>query len=309
MESNKPNSLRIVALTLVATILFIIFSLFPALRIIVFCIGATFICIAYLSKIPQHTIISLVIYTLVVLVLDGEQTALVQITTLIIPSIILGYFLKNNKYKEIDYIIPTMLTAIAMMYFFRSNVKPSDWENIEKYLKLSINSIPDSGLTLTDSYISDMIKTIKDLMPALIIIFAMTYNIFSKYMATSIIRSFQPDNLEIPRFRHFYVPRGLGLLFIAIYLGVNVLSFTKVITDTAAQNVVMNVMYVLSFALAFQGLAVLIFVAGNLRFKVFRLVVLLISYIMFFFLNPPLVIIALLDIFLDVRKLGFRRSK
>ena len=68
-------------------------------------------------------------------------------------------------------------------------------------------------------------------------------------------------------------------------------------------------MYVLSFALAFQGLAVLIFFAANIRFKIFRFIILMISYIMFLFINPPLVIIALLDIFLDVRKLGFRRSK
>ena len=81
------------------------------------------------------------------------------------------------------------------------------------------------------------------------------------------------------------------------------------ITDVVAQNVVLNIMYVLSFALAFQGLAVLSFFAMNLKFKVFKVIILLLSYIMFFFINPPLVIIALLDIFLDVRKLGFRRSK
>ena len=287
MESNRLNTLRIVALTTLATISFMIFTFFPALRIIVFCIGAAFIGISYLS----------------------QQIALVQITTLILPSIILGYFLKNNKYKEIDYIIPTMLTAISMMYFFKSNVQPSDWENIEKYLKLSIKSMPDSGAVLTESYISDMIKTIKDLMPAIIVIFAMTYNIFSKYVATYIIRSFQPDNIEIPKFKQFYVPRELGLLFVTAYVIVNVLSFTKIITDTAAQSVITNIMYVLSFALAFQGLAVLIFFAANIRFKIFRFIILMISYIMFLFINPPLVIIALLDIFLDVRKLGFRRSK
>ena len=68
-------------------------------------------------------------------------------------------------------------------------------------------------------------------------------------------------------------------------------------------------MYVLTFALAFQGLAILIFVAGNIRIKILRFLILLISYIMFLFINPPLVIIALIDIFLDIRKLGFRRSK
>jgi hypothetical protein len=309
MESNRLNTLRIVALTTLATISFMIFTFFPALRIIVFCIGAAFIGISYLSQKPQHILISLIFYTLIVFIFDGEQIALVQITTLILPSIILGYFLKNNKYKEIDYIIPTMLTAISMMYFFKSNVQPSDWENIEKYLKLSIKSMPDSGAVLTESYISDMIKTIKDLMPAIIVIFAMTYNIFSKYVATYIIRSFQPDNIEIPKFKQFYVPRELGLLFVTAYVIVNVLSFTKIITDTAAQSVITNIMYVLSFALAFQGLAVLIFFAANIRFKIFRFIILMISYIMFLFINPPLVIIALLDIFLDVRKLGFRRSK
>lgn len=309
MESNKLNTLRIAGLTLAAVISFMIFSIFPALRLIVFLIGAAFICISYFSKTTQHILASVVVYTMIVFLLEGDQIALVQITTLILPSIILGYFLKNNKYKEIDYIIPTMLTAIAMMYFFKSNVRPSDWDNIEKYLKLSVGSMPESTSVLTESYISDMISIIKELMPALIIIFAMTYNIFSKYMATSIIRAFNPENEEIPKFRQFYVPRELGLLFVITYVAVNVLSFTNLITDVVAQNVVLNIMYVLSFALAFQGLAVLSFFAMNLKFKVFKVIILLLSYIMFFFINPPLVIIALLDIFLDVRKLGFRRSK
>ena len=202
-----------------------------------------------------------------------------------------------------------MLTAIAMMYFFKTNVKPSDWENIEKYLKLSISSMPDSNSVLTQDSIGDVIKTVQDLMPSLIIIFAMIYNIFSKYIAASIIRSFQPENQEIPRFRQFYVPRELGILFVITYVVANVLSFTNVITDTSAQNIVLNTMYVLTFALAVQGLAILIFVAGNIRIKILRFLILLISYIMFLFINPPLVIIALIDIFLDIRKLGFRRSK
>lgn len=309
MESNKLNTLRLAALTMTATISFVIFSIFPALRIIVFCIGAAFICISYLSKTPQHVLVSAIIYILIVFIFDGERIALIQIPTLILPSIILGYFLKINKYKDIDYIIPTMVTAIAMMYFFKKTVQPSDWDNIEKYLKLSISSMPDSSSVLSENNISEVVKTIKDLMPALIIIFAMTYNILSKYIATTILRRFQPDNTEIPKFRQFYVPRELGLLFVVTYVGVNALSFTKVITDLVAQNVVLNIMYVLSFALAFQGLAVLIFFADNFKVKIFKFLILVISYIIFLFINAPLVIIALLDIFLDVRKLGFRRSK
>lgn len=309
MESNKLNTIRIMVLTIIAIISFMIFSIFPALRVIVFFIGASFICISYLSKTQLHVITAIVVYSLIVILLDGDANALVQITTLVIPSVILGYFLKYNKHKEIDYIIPTMLTAIAMMYFFKTNVKPSDWENIEKYLKLSISSMPDSNSVLTQDSIGDVIKTVQDLMPSLIIIFAMIYNIFSKYIAASIIRSFQPENQEIPRFRQFYVPRELGILFVITYVVANVLSFTNVITDTSAQNIVLNTMYVLTFALAFQGLAILIFVAGNIRIKILRFLILLISYIMFLFINPPLVIIALIDIFLDIRKLGFRRSK
>ena len=89
MESNRLNTLRIVALTTLATISFMIFTFFPALRIIVFCIGAAFIGISYLSQKPQHILISLIFYTLIVFIFDGEQIALVQITTLILPSIIL----------------------------------------------------------------------------------------------------------------------------------------------------------------------------------------------------------------------------
>lgn len=309
MESNKINSLRIAVLTLTAAILFIIFSIFPALRVIVFFIGAEFIVISYLSKTPNYVFISVLIYAIIVVIFDGNQIAVIHITTLIIPSIILGYFLKNNKYKEIDYILPTMLTAIVMMYFFKRIVGDYVWDGIERYLKFRISGMADSALVFDEKNISDMIKTIKELMPALIIIFAMTYNIFSKYIATAILRIFNPENEEIPKFRQFYVPRELGLLFVITYVAVNVLSFTNLITDVVAQNVVLNIMYVLSFALAFQGLAVLSFFAMNLKFKVFKVIILLLSYIMFFFINPPLVIIALLDIFLDVRKLGFRRSK
>ena len=70
-----------------------------------------------------------------------------------------------------------------------------------------------------------------------------------------------------------------------------------------------NVLYVMAYILMMNGLAVVMYSIRNTKSRLIKNIVIVVLVFLFFIINVPLVILGVLDMAFDFRKLGFRRKR
>ena len=155
-----------------------------------------------------------------------------------------------------------------------------------------------------------MIKTMKEIFPATVVIISLMYVTISKYMAISVIKKQFPQKpLELEPFNKFVVPSKLGVMFVSFYLVSNAIAFFGYITQEYYKILMNNVLYVMAYILMMNGLAVVMYSIRNTKSRLIKNIVIVVLVFLFFIINVPLVILGVLDMAFDFRKLGFRRKR
>lgn len=314
MNKDGNNFLKIIALTIIAVISSVLTNINPLFTVMFLWVGASFVAISYASDNNANIVLAIMIYTFVQFIFLGSMNyAIISSAVMIVPVVILGKAMKKKQWDEAIYLICTVIMAIMVIAVFKMLLANGEFiKNIKSAVDEAVKNLNTANSMYkfpTKIDAETMIKTMKEIFPATVIIISLLYVTFSKYMAMSIIKKQFPEKqLELAPFNRFVVPSKLGALFVIFYIIANIMVYSGNITRQYYTIIMNNVLYVMAYMLMMDGLAVIMYAMRNTKSRFAKNLVVVILIFLFFIVNLPLVILGVLDMAFDFRKLGFRRK-
>ena len=232
-------------------------------------------------------------------------------------TIVLIYGIKNRKSSieilaasSLVFFLTILLIAGYMSGVSGINIANKLENNFKSILTIQVDFFKEMGLTNFEllkvkDLLEGMYKSMLLTVPSIVIIASLIISYVNYYVSVIVLRKIGIGVINIPRFSKFRLPNnivpGILVMFLGAYL-------TKNIEGFSYETILANLILLIGFMLYVQGLSVIDFLMNKRRI-VFPLRIVFLLIIVFF---TPLVsiilLLGLLDILIDFRKIRKPKS-
>lgn len=236
-----------------------------------------------------------------------------------LPGIIIGSIARGNKktdqYNKFEPIyMGTIVVVISIiMFYLMSNAffKTNILEDLMNVMKEVMNSqteiLKSAGISLgKGTQPENLIDFVYNMLPTILFLQGIIVAFITYYLEVFILKRIRKSNLEMPKFREFYLPGNAVATSLMLYLLVLFLDVVgiKLYTDL----IMMNLQLVFNFMFMIQGIAVSIYYFKNWFNKNEIKKVFISGFILYIFGFMGISFIGMLDSIMDFRKVRSYKS-
>lgn len=223
----------------------------------------------------------------------------------------------GKRKKSRDIIIPssiifflsTIMVVIMLRGFSGISLIESLKESVKTYTDLQMTMIEDMELTNIESFrfresVDNLYNIVVSILPSFFIILSVIISYTNYYISTIILRRLGLGIRDNPRFSKFSLPRNFIIGSLFMFLVVYLLEKIETIPSDVVE---LNIIVLVVSLLFIQGLSVLNYLLVSLRFHIILRLILLGFTVFVSPLISLLVLVGVLDIIFDFRKLRRRK--
>ncbi len=289
----------------ITTIFAISIVYIPVLSISIALIPVPFMILAY-RRGNKYAILSFITFSLLI----GILTELIYAGFLLLifgPMILaMGHYIKKQKEPYAVIGIGTITSVFSILIIFRI-VSYIGNINIIDEITLVIGDIVDKQVEVLKTMNVDVLSANEVLdyllmiVPGMFIIQSMIAAFGNYYITVNILKRFSPDNIELPQFSNFKLPKnivfGSFIIFALSYL-------TKYIKGIHHTGLLANVTLLFVFMFFIQGISVISYLIKRTKIPRTVRILLLIAIL---FISPLLTVVSfvgLMDAIFNIRNIG-----
>ncbi|MDI9476107.1 MAG: YybS family protein [Natronincolaceae bacterium] len=277
----------------------------PILSVSITLIPVPFMVLAYRHG-NRYSILSFITFSLLI----GILVELIYAGFLLLvfgPMILaMGYYIKKQKEPYAVIGIGTIVSIFSILVIFQvasyiGNINIFD--EITLAMEGIVNKQVDMLKTMNINALNadEILNYLLMIMPGVFVIQSMVIAFGNYYITANVLRRFNVNNIELPQFSNFKLPRNIIFGFVIVFI----LSYlTRYIKGIYHVNLLTNVMLLFVFMFFIQGMSVISHLIKRTKIpktlRIFLLVLIL-------FISPLLTVISfvgLLDAVVNIRNIG-----
>lgn len=277
----------------------------PVLSASIVLVPVPFMILAYRHG-NKYSILSFITFSLLI----GMLTELIYAGFLLLifgPMILtMGYYIKKQKEPYAVIGIGTITSVFSILIIFQV-VSYIGNINIIDEITLAMEGIVNKQVDMLKAMNIDALSADEVLnyllmiVPGTLIIQSMITAFGNYYIAVSILKRLSPNNIELPQFSNFKLPKnivfGSFIIFILSYL-------TKYVKGIHHVSLLTNVTLLFMFMFFIQGISVISYLIKRTKTPKMVRIFLLVAIL---FISPLLTVVSfigLMDAIVNIRKLG-----
>lgn len=312
MNLDNKNLINMIRLTGLSIIFSIIYFNLPIFFFLPFVIGGLFMIMGTICEKIQYAFYFFIIYTLMSIVIFNNSQSYILIFVFALPCLIMGILTSYLKDENASYLMATIVCALAMIYIFQ-NFQKLEFLNSIELMQKELQTMPNTSTfinSLNEMKEAFLSQDTMNVIPSIIFTFSLIYILISKYTGIFILKNKikSPYGMLFSPFKNFFLPDKLGSYFFIAYIIIYAIKILDIGNAKYFSILSDNIVYIFFFMLSIHGFAVFVFSIKKYS-RFLRIILTMIVLVLYFRMIMIFGILAIIDRMIDIRKLGFRRSK
>lgn len=290
----------------------------PMLGILSIAIPVPYAIIATLGE-KKYSILSLVV-TFFVLMFCVEPMYSVSICIMsVIPGIVIGSVAKHQMYEEYGnkfqpIYMGTIIVVVSIVVFFfianiafGTNILDEFTKSAKDIMSVQLEVMTKSGLDLGNGLeVEDLVDYVRNMLPTILLLQGMVISFIIYYLEAFILRRIKRLNLQIPKFREFYLPGNAIMVSFTLYLLVMFMDLINV--NLYTDLIMFNLQMVFNFMFTIQGLALGVYYFKKWMKEGTIKMIFMSAFILCIFGFTGIAFVGMLDSIMDFRKVRSDKS-
>lgn len=316
--NDKVKLSQVSMIVTLGILLALITAYVPIFAVLSFLIPVPYAIIGTISN-NKYSILSLII-TFLILIFGVDITYAVSISIMsVLPGIVIGSIARKNikegqenKFEPIYagtiiVIISTIIFYTIANVVFKTNLLDNFMNGMKEAVSVQLQILGDAGVDVSSRFkVEDVITFAQNLLPAMLFLQGIVLAFVTYYIEVFILKRIRMVNLEMPKFRDFYLPGNPVMVSLMLYILVFLIDMLGL--NFHGDLIIMNLQLVFNFMFMAQGIAVSVYYLRN-WFKASQIKNIFISgLILYIFGFMGISFLGMLDSVIDFRKVRSYKS-
>lgn len=259
----------------------------------------------------RYCFLSIIISTTLTFFIINQVAAITLFFTFALTAIAMAYSMKN-RYSAVKTLaigmVGWLLSSVMVIYIFSTiievNLVNEIKESIRVFLEYNINAL---GLgEQGEDYVRLFYDAYLLIIPSVMFLFSLFVSFVNLILSTVILNRLGVKVDTLPSFDHWRMPDNVNIGIIVLMVMTYLL---KLMNIPYYETVMSNLIVIFTIGFLIQGVAIVAFWLKKLRVKQVLIFIIVGIMMVAGFFVIPLVILGMLDVAIDIRKLRRRRIK
>ncbi len=263
---SKLNLVRASLIASLGIILSILVAYVPVLSILTLAIPVPYAILSTITD-KRHSIMSLIVTFVVLLILVNPIYSLGICITNVFPGLIIGNMVKYqiedetaNRFEPIyagivAVIISTIILFITSNLFFDTNMIEDFKGIIKETSKVQIEILEGTGLSIAETISPDeIIDYTINMLPTMLFLQGLITSFVIYYLELFFIRRIKIANVKTPKFTEFYLPGNAVMASLLLYVLVFLIQMMDI--NLYTELIMLNLQLIFNFMFMIQGVSV-----------------------------------------------------